>query len=203
VRELAWTVPEDISALKFGCTVPGHYVLMQGCFSEARVGPEGAVERFAGAEACPMADLDGLSGIVDEWGPGGRIEVPWAGIAVTFPDTWDVNVEPEPSGGLQPHTTVLYGARPQGDSCILSSDSGSGFDWTAARARSSATVEVGGARGLRFDEVTPWGEDTVYRSVFVIGEPGRLFTVECMGFEAVAPDWLSIAETIEFTPAGE
>ena len=33
VSELEWTVPEDISALKFGCTVPGHYSLMQGTFS--------------------------------------------------------------------------------------------------------------------------------------------------------------------------
>jgi azurin len=28
-------VPADISGLKFGCTVPGHYALMQGTFSVA------------------------------------------------------------------------------------------------------------------------------------------------------------------------
>jgi hypothetical protein len=33
VQELEWTVPEDITDLKFGCTVPGHYALMQGTFS--------------------------------------------------------------------------------------------------------------------------------------------------------------------------
>jgi hypothetical protein len=33
VRELEWTVPEDISGLKFGCTVPGHYFTQQGTFS--------------------------------------------------------------------------------------------------------------------------------------------------------------------------
>ena len=35
VQELTWTVPADISGLKFGCTVPGHYTLMQGTFSVA------------------------------------------------------------------------------------------------------------------------------------------------------------------------
>jgi azurin len=29
-RELAWTVPEDLSGLMFGCTVPGHFALMHG-----------------------------------------------------------------------------------------------------------------------------------------------------------------------------
>jgi azurin len=33
VMELEWIVPDDISDLKFGCTVPGHYPLMQGTFS--------------------------------------------------------------------------------------------------------------------------------------------------------------------------
>jgi len=33
VQELEWVVPADISGLKFGCTVPGHYSLMQGTFS--------------------------------------------------------------------------------------------------------------------------------------------------------------------------
>ena len=35
VQELEWVVPADISGLKFGCTVPGHYTLMQGTFSVA------------------------------------------------------------------------------------------------------------------------------------------------------------------------
>ena len=35
VQELTWVVPADITGLKFGCTVPGHYALMQGTFSVA------------------------------------------------------------------------------------------------------------------------------------------------------------------------
>lgn len=30
VRELAWTVPDDISGLRFGCTVPGHIFTESG-----------------------------------------------------------------------------------------------------------------------------------------------------------------------------
>jgi uncharacterized cupredoxin-like copper-binding protein len=35
VQELTWVVPDDVSGLKFGCTIPGHYALMQGTFSAA------------------------------------------------------------------------------------------------------------------------------------------------------------------------
>ncbi|HZW01495.1 MAG TPA: cupredoxin domain-containing protein [Candidatus Deferrimicrobium sp.] len=35
VQELEWRVPDDVSGLKFGCTVPGHYFTQQGIFSVA------------------------------------------------------------------------------------------------------------------------------------------------------------------------
>jgi hypothetical protein len=34
-QEFTWTVPPDVTSLKFGCTVPGHYQLMQGTFTVA------------------------------------------------------------------------------------------------------------------------------------------------------------------------
>ena len=39
VQELEWVVPADVSGLKFGCTVPGHYTTMQGTFSAAAGAP--------------------------------------------------------------------------------------------------------------------------------------------------------------------
>jgi uncharacterized cupredoxin-like copper-binding protein len=33
VQEVTWVVPDDITGLKFGCTFPGHYKVMQGTFS--------------------------------------------------------------------------------------------------------------------------------------------------------------------------
>lgn len=33
VQELEWVVPDDLTGVRFACTVPGHYVLMQGDFT--------------------------------------------------------------------------------------------------------------------------------------------------------------------------
>jgi hypothetical protein len=35
VQEFEWEVPADVTSLKFGCTIQGHYALMQGTFSAA------------------------------------------------------------------------------------------------------------------------------------------------------------------------
>ncbi len=32
IQELEWVVPDDLSGLRFACTVPGHYYTMQGDF---------------------------------------------------------------------------------------------------------------------------------------------------------------------------
>jgi len=53
VQELTWVVPADITGLKFGCTVPGHYALMQGTFSAGA--PAAAVAPAASAAAEPGA----------------------------------------------------------------------------------------------------------------------------------------------------
>ena len=54
VKEVIWVVPDDISGLRFGSTVPGHYERMYGCFSVGQVGPGGALEQIAQAEPCPL-----------------------------------------------------------------------------------------------------------------------------------------------------
>ena len=35
IQELQWVVPEDLRGIRFACTVPGHYFLMQGDFTVA------------------------------------------------------------------------------------------------------------------------------------------------------------------------
>jgi uncharacterized cupredoxin-like copper-binding protein len=50
VEELEWVVPDDISSLKFGCTVPGHYTLMQGVFSVSDTPPPAAPAEPEAAE---------------------------------------------------------------------------------------------------------------------------------------------------------
>jgi hypothetical protein len=50
VQELEWVVPADVSGLKFGCTVPGHYSIMQGTFSASEAPAEPPAEPEAPAE---------------------------------------------------------------------------------------------------------------------------------------------------------
>jgi hypothetical protein len=51
-QEFEWTVPDDISGLMFGCTVPGHYQLMRGTFSVAEI-----ASPVPSASAPPQASL--------------------------------------------------------------------------------------------------------------------------------------------------
>lgn len=60
VQELEWVVPDDVSGLKFGCTVPGHYNTMQGTFTANEAAgpaePQGSAEPAQTAEAAEPAD---------------------------------------------------------------------------------------------------------------------------------------------------
>lgn len=38
IRELEWTVPDDMTGLLFGCTVPGHFTPQHGTFTESAPG---------------------------------------------------------------------------------------------------------------------------------------------------------------------
>ena len=59
LRELEWSVPDNVAALRFGCTVAGHYPLMRGSFSvTAPRGPE--LPDSTDAMASPMASASPL-----------------------------------------------------------------------------------------------------------------------------------------------
>jgi uncharacterized cupredoxin-like copper-binding protein len=56
VQELEWVVPDDVSGLKFGCTVPGHYNTMQGTFTAtAAVGAAEPADSAAPAQTAEAA----------------------------------------------------------------------------------------------------------------------------------------------------
>jgi hypothetical protein len=76
VRELRWTVPDDVASLRFGCTVPGHYAAgMQGSFSTVASVPDGPAGRFRYDDTLFVPDPT-------------RIEVPEHGFAITVPGDW-------------------------------------------------------------------------------------------------------------------
>ena len=60
VQELEWVVPDDVSGLKFGCTVPGHYNTMQGTFTATEAAgpaePADAAEPAQTAEPASTAE---------------------------------------------------------------------------------------------------------------------------------------------------
>ncbi len=203
IEELTWVVPDDISGLGFGCTVPGHYPLMYGCFSEAWIGPDGTVERLGESGPCSAPAS------APEARRGGRVEASWAGIAVTFPERWEVDVERGPwtEPDFEGPVLVLagYGTSDTGSFayCSVSVHDGSDYDWSTARAWSDAALEIGGAPALYFDVVEPWGPMTDYRATFVIAGPESVFTLECSSDDPPVDRWLSIAETLEFLTVAE
>jgi len=75
VEVFEWVVPEDISGLKFGCTVPGHYSMMQGTFSVGQAPAESTapVEPVAATGEARVIEIEAdaairfLQGTVDLW----------------------------------------------------------------------------------------------------------------------------------------
>lgn len=64
----------------------------------------------------------------------GRVEVPWAGVAMTFPEDWLVDVD----------DGVLFAYRPEGDGgwCQLRLHDAAGYDRMAAVAESDALLSA-------------------------------------------------------------
>jgi hypothetical protein len=198
VRKLTWTVPEDITGLRFGCTVPGHYPLEQGTFSEASALPDGTLERLGPS---PSPDRGQMAVDLQQ---GGRVEVPWAGLALTFPDSWTVAVAADPGGPPSSSPFVLQAddTGATGAGCGLSLEEGTGYDRVAAAAASDELLTIGGAGAVRFDEVLPWpSSGTFYASTYVVVSPDATVVFGCSGRERQPDHWLSIAETLEFLPA--
>jgi hypothetical protein len=198
VRKLTWTVPDDITGLRFGCTVPGHYPFEQGTFSEASALPDGTLVRLGPS---PSPDPGQMAVDLQQ---GGRVEVPWAGLALTFPDSWTVAVAADPDGPPSSSPFVLRADDVEGTGagCSLSIEEGRGYDRAAAAAASDELLTIGGAGAVRFDEVLPWGSSgTFYASTYVVVSEDATIVLGCSGRERQPDHWLSIAQTLEFLPA--
>ncbi len=78
VQEVTWVVPADITGLKFGCTVPGHYALMQGTFSAAAPAEPAAAESMApmaAESAAPVAPAGESAAPAEPVAPSGEARV--------------------------------------------------------------------------------------------------------------------------------
>ena len=143
-----------------------------------------------------------------------RVEVPEAGIAVSYPPDWDVSVEMEygQSQPGDPYTGRWYVVRGshEDDSCsvywelypgastaeLAAEDDG---EWVTAIGGELVEVElpIGAAAYLVRPSIT--GDD--YTTSYEIDADGMRWELVCFSEERAADDWLGIAETLEWLPA--
>jgi uncharacterized cupredoxin-like copper-binding protein len=81
VQSVEWVVPADVSGLKFGCTVPGHYTTMQGTFSAsepaaaAETPPEPAAAETTAAPETPAETMAAHETMAEPAAVGGEPRV--------------------------------------------------------------------------------------------------------------------------------
>jgi hypothetical protein len=199
VRELVWTVPDDIGGLRFGCTVPGHFAFMQGDLVEGRRLPDGAVEPLRDGRTAPTARP----------GSGDHVIVPWARFAITVPGHWESLVDPEPpSGSPSVAGLSVYG---DGGGCFVTVERSEphllGPDIAGMEGQPFAVDELvlAGQPATRTDYVGGYPDDMALdTSLYDVTSPdGWHYLMYCSAEAGYAPAdrWLSIAETLEFLPA--
>lgn len=157
------------------------------------------------AAALAVLPASGVSAIV-RWEPtprptpvppqeGGRVEVTWAGLAITFPAAWEIRVKPAPEVSTS-GATVLVAFGPAETTCAIDIyDPASVETWRDAGFEPALELTISGLAAERFDDL--WGGGATGVSAYNIYPPGLHYSLLCMA--PVAPDdrWLSIAETIE------
>ncbi len=156
----------------------------------------------------------GAQDAADDARDGQRIEVPAAGIAVTYPPDWDVSVEmrydhTRPGDPYTGQWWVTYGSSGD-DSCsvhwylypgpsMMEMAAGSVGVLTDLLGGEPEEVElpIGVATRLVHPSVT--GDD--YTTTYEVDRDGMRWDLTCYSEELVADDWLGIAETLEWLPA--
>ena len=143
-----------------------------------------------------------------------RVEVPEAGIAVSYPPDWDVSVEME-YGQTQPgdpYTGRWYVVRGshEDDSCSVywdlypgastaelgASDYG---EWVTALGGEFGEAELPIGTATYLVHPSMIGDD--YATSYEIDADGMRWELVCYSEERAADDWLDIAETLEWLPA--
>lgn len=131
---------------------------------------------------------------------GGRAEVPWAGVAITFPETWEVRFKRPPGAALQGGAAILVALGPDSAICTLDLfDPATVEQWEDVGIEPVAELTVAGVPALRYDDM--WGGGAFGVSSYAVFTPGIQYSLLCKADVAPEDRWLSIAETIELRPA--
>lgn len=130
---------------------------------------------------------------------GGRVEVTWAGLAVTFPADWQIRVKSEPdisTGGA----AILTAFGPGDAACTIDLyDPEAVETWRDAGIEPALGLAISGLSAERFDDL--WGGGATGVSAYTVYADGLHYSLLCVAPVAPADRWLAIAETIEvFAP---
>lgn len=126
---------------------------------------------------------------------GGRVVVDWAGLAMTFPQTWDVRVKRAP-GVLSSGASVLYAFGPDEASCLLDRyDPELVEQWQDVGVQPAAQLTIGGLEVERFDDMLGVGASK--SSGYTVYAPDFQYSLLCSAPDPPDDRWLSIVETLE------
>ena len=101
--------------------------------------------------------------------PGGRIEVPWAGIAVTFPEDWRVKLAAAPEPSLGAGASILTAFGPDATCSIDVYDPAQVDSWQDVGVEPDAQLTLAGVLVERFDR--PWSEGLDGGSAYTVHAP--------------------------------
>lgn len=131
---------------------------------------------------------------------GGRAEVPWAGVAITFPDTWEVRFKRPPGAALRGGAAILVALGPGSAICTLDLfDPVTVEQWEDVGIEPVEELTIAGVPALRYDDM--WGEGAFGVSSYAVFTSTIQYSLLCKDDVAPNDRWLSIAETIELRPA--
>ncbi len=133
---------------------------------------------------------------------GGRVEVPWAGLAMTFPTDWDVRVKRPPGRVNEGGATILFARGPDDAKCMLDRyDPATVENWEDVGIEAVAELSIAGLVAKRYDDM--WGGGAIGVSAYTVHAPAVQYSLLCTA--PIAPDdrWRSIATSLELLPPGD
>lgn len=127
--------------------------------------------------------------------PGGRIEVPWAGIAVTFPEDWRVKLGAAPEPSLGAGASILTAFGPDAICSIDMYDPSQVDSWQDVGVEADEQLTLAGVPVERFDR--PWSEGLDGGSAYTVHAPMVDYSLLCIARQPPDDRWLPIVESIE------
>ena len=133
---------------------------------------------------------------------GGRVEVPWAGLAMTFPAGWEVRVKRPPGSISGGGATILVAFGPDDAKCMLDQyDPDTVETWEDVGIEAVAELSIAGMDAQRYDSM--WGGGAIGVSAYTVHAPGVQYSLLCTAPSAPDDRWRSIVASLELLPPGD